>query len=80
MQDATPVEICWVPQTPEPISAVSQPKFAITRPRGTREHVAEILPFNGFFSIIDTYLSYEDSQPDKAVWWSADGDFYGRTA
>ena len=34
-----------VPQTPEPISAVSGPKFAILR-----GHLEDILPFNNFYS------------------------------
>jgi len=44
-QDAKPVEICRVPQTPEPISAVSGPKFTILS-----GHVEEVLLFNKFFS------------------------------
>ena len=55
-QDAKPVEICRVPQTPEPISAASDPKFAILW-----EHVEEILLVNNFFLIVDTCLSCEDS-------------------
>ena len=43
--DAKPVEICGVPQTPEPISGVSEPKFAILW-----GHVEDILLLNKFFS------------------------------
>ena len=35
-QDAKPVEICWGAQTPERMSAVSEPKFTILW-----EHVGE---------------------------------------
>jgi len=44
VQDAKPVEISWVPQTPEPTSAVSRPKFAVLW-----GHVQEVLLFNKFF-------------------------------
>ena len=44
-----------VPQTGQPISAVSAPKFAILW-----GHVEEILLLNKFFSIVDTCLSCED--------------------
>jgi len=44
-----------VPQTPEPISAVSGPKFTILS-----GHVEEVLLLNKLFSIVDTSLSCED--------------------
>jgi len=44
-----------VPQTPEPISAVSGPKFAILW-----GHVDKILLFNNFFPIVDTCQSCKD--------------------
>ena len=44
-QDAKPVEICMGPQTPEPISAVSRPKFTVLS-----GHVEEVLLLNKFFS------------------------------
>ena len=44
-QDAKPVEICWVPQTRQQISAVSGPKFTTLW-----GHVEEVLLFNKFFS------------------------------
>jgi len=51
-----PLKFSGVPQTPEPISAVSGPKFAIMWGR-----VEEILLFNKcFFPIVDTFLSCED--------------------
>ena len=54
-QDAKPVEICSGAQTPEPISAVSGPKFTILW-----GHVEDILLLNKFFPIVDTCLSCED--------------------
>jgi len=44
-----------VPQTPEPISAVSWSKFTILS-----GHVEEVLLLNKFFPIVDTCLSCED--------------------
>jgi len=44
-----------VPQTRQPVSAVSGPKFTILR-----GYVEEILLFNNFFPIVDTYLNCED--------------------
>jgi len=58
-----------VPQTPEPISAASGPKFAILW-----EHVEEVLLLNKFFSIVDTCF-FAKIQPDNVVRWCADGDF-----
>ena len=40
-----PLKFVGVPQTPEPISAVSVPKFTILP-----GHVEEVLPLNKFFS------------------------------
>jgi len=61
-----------VPQTPEPISAVSGLKFTILR-----GHVEEVLLLNKIFSIVDTCLSCEDGlQPDKVMRWCRDGDFF----
>jgi len=44
-QDAKPIEICWGAQTPQLISAVCGPKFAILF-----GHLETILLFNSFFS------------------------------
>jgi len=54
-----------VPQTGQPISTASRPKFTILC-----GHVEEI-----FFPIVDTCLSCEDI-PDKVVRWCPDGDFW----
>ena len=51
-----PLKFVGVPQTPEPISAVSGPKFTILS-----GHVEEVLLLNKFFfPIVDTCLSCED--------------------
>ena len=50
-----PLKFVGVPQTPEPISAVSGPKFTILS-----GHVEEILLLNEFFPIVDTCLNCED--------------------
>ena len=51
-----PLKLAGVPQTPEPISVVSRPKFAILW-----GHVEEVLLFNKcFFVIVDTCLSCKD--------------------
>ena len=50
-----PLKFVGVPQTPEPISAVSGPKFNILS-----GHVEEVLLLNKFFPIVDTCLRYED--------------------
>ena len=50
-----PLKFEGVPQTPEPISAVSGPKFTILW-----GHVEEILLLNKFFPIVDTCLSCGD--------------------
>jgi len=51
-----PSKFAGLPQTPEPISAASGPKFAISW-----GHVDDILLLNNFFSIVDTCLICEDS-------------------
>jgi len=50
-----PLKFVGVPQTPEPISAVSVPKFTILC-----GHLEEILLLNKFFQIVDMCLSCED--------------------
>jgi len=52
---ANPLKLAGVPQTPEPISAVSRPKFTIVP-----GHVEEVLLFKKFFPIVDRCLSCED--------------------
>ena len=52
-----PLKFVGVPQTPEPISAVSGPKFTILS-----GHVEKVLLLNKFFAIVDICLSCEDSQ------------------
>jgi len=64
-----PLKFAGVPQTTEPISAISGPKFAILW------GYVEVLLFNKFFPIVDTRLSCEDSA-DKVIWWCTDGDFF----
>ena len=51
-----PLKFAGVPETPEPISAVSGPKFTILW-----GHVEEVLLFNTFFPIVDTCLSCQDT-------------------
>ena len=50
-----PLKFVGVPQTPEPISAVSGPKFTILTGR-----VEDVLLLNKFFPIVDRCLSCED--------------------
>jgi len=50
-----PLKFVRVPQTPEPISAVSGQKFTILS-----GHVEEVLLLKKFFPIVDTCLSCED--------------------
>jgi len=64
-----PLQFAGVPQTPEPISAVSGPKFTVLSGR-----VEEVLLLNNFFPIVDTCLSCED-MARKVVRWCRDGDF-----
>ena len=61
------LKFAGVPQTPEPISAASGPKFAILC-----GHVEQILLFN----MCDTCLSCEDIAR-QSVLWRPDGDFFG---
>jgi len=58
-----------VPQTPEPISAVSGPKFDILQ-----GHVEEVLLPNKFFRLSIRAL-IAMIKPDKVVRWGRDGDF-----
>ena len=53
-----PLKFVGVPQTPEPVSAVSGPKFTILS-----GHVEEVLVLllNKFFPIVDTWLRCEDT-------------------
>jgi len=51
-----PLKFAGVSQTPEPISAISGPKFAIL----CSADVEDILLFNRFFPSVDTRLSCED--------------------
>jgi len=67
-----PLKFVGVPQTPEPISAVSRPKFTILS-----GHVEEVLLLNMFFRL-SIYALVAKIWPDKVVRWCRDGDFYGR--
>jgi len=60
-----------VSQTPEPMSAVSGPKFTILW-----RHVEDILLLNNFFSIVDTCLSCEDIARRSCAMVPLDGDFW----
>jgi len=64
-----PLKFAGVPQTNEPISAASGPKFTILW-----GHVGEILLFDQFSPIVDKCLSCEDIAR-QTVWWCADGEF-----
>jgi len=69
------MEYAGVPQTPEPISAVSGPMFTILW-----GHVGEILLLNKFFLIVDTCLRCEDIA--RQSWamvtrWRIFGDLLG---
>jgi len=59
---AKAVEICWLPQTNETISAASGPKFTILW-----GHVEEILLLIKFFTIVDTCLNCEDTVIDTKL-------------
>jgi len=50
-----PLKFVGVPQTPEPISAASGPKFTILW-----RHLEDILLLNNFFPIVAMCLSRED--------------------
>ena len=56
------LKFAGVCQTPKPISAVSEPKFAILW-----GHVEEVLLLNKFFPIVDTCLSCEDIARQSCV-------------
>ena len=64
-----PSKFAGVPQTPEPIPAVSGPKFTILR-----RHVEEVLLFNKFFRL-SVHALVAKIQPEKFVRWCRDGDF-----
>jgi len=64
-----PLKFAGVPQTPEPISAVSGPKFVIVR-----RHVGEMLLLNKFFRLSINVLVAK-IQPDKVVRWCPGGEF-----
>ena len=59
-----------VPQSPEPISAVSGPKFTILS-----GHVEEVLVLNKFFFRLSIHALVAKIWPDKFVRWCRDGDF-----
>jgi len=63
-----PLKLAGVPQTPEPISAASGPKFTILW-----GHLEEILLLNKFFPIVDMCLSCEDIAWQSCAmvprWW-----------
>jgi len=65
-----PLKFAGVPQTAEPISAVSGPKFTILR-----GHEEEVLLLNKFFLGLSIYALVAKIQPIKVVQWSRDGDF-----
>ena len=70
-----PLKFAGVPQTPEPISAISWPKFTILR-----ERVGKILLFNKFFHTVDICLSCEDIARQSSAMvsrWRIFGDFLG---
>jgi len=65
-----PLKLVGVPQTPEPISTVSGPKFTILS-----GHVEEVLLLNKFFFRLSTDALVAKIWPDKVVRWCRDGDF-----
>jgi len=68
-----PLKFAAVPQTPEPISAITGPKFTILWGL-----VEEVLLFNKFFLIVDTCLSCEDTARQSCaimLSWQFFGDF-----
>jgi len=64
-----PLKFPGVPQTPEPISAASAPKFTVLR-----GHVEEVLLLNTFFRL-SIYALVAKIQPNTVVRWCQDGDF-----
>ena len=65
-----PLKFVGVPQTPEPISAVSGPKFTILS-----GHAEEVLVLNKFFFRLSIRALVSKIWPDKVVRWCRDGDF-----
>ena len=65
-----PLKFVGVPQTPEPISAVSGLKFTILS-----GHVEEVLLFNKFFFRLSIHALVVKTWPDRVVRWCRDGDF-----
>ena len=65
-----PLQFAGVPQTPEPISAVSGPKFTVLSGR-----VEEVLLLNKFFFQLWIHGLVAKIWPDKVVRWCRDGDF-----
>ena len=65
-----PLKFVGVPQTPEPISAVSGPKFTILS-----GHVEQVLLINKFFFRLSIHALVAKIWPDKVVQWCRDGDF-----
>ena len=65
-----PLKYVGVPQTPEPISAVSGPKFTILS-----GHVEEVLVLNKFFFRLSIHALVAKIWPDKVERWCRDGDF-----
>jgi len=69
------MKFAGVPQTPYPMSTVSELKFTILR-----GHVEEVLAFSDFFSIVDTFPSCEDIARQSCAMeprWRIFGDFLG---
>jgi len=65
-----PLKFVGVPQTTEPISAASGPKFTILS-----AHVEEVLLLNKFFFQLSIHALVAKIWPDKFVRWCRDGDF-----
>ena len=65
-----PLKFAGAPQTPEPISAVSGPKFTILR-----GHVQEVLLLKQMFFQLSIYALVAKTQPNKVVRCCRDGDF-----
>jgi len=65
-----PLKFVGVPQTPEPISAVSGPKFTILS-----GHVGEVLLLNKFFLRLSIHALVAKIRPNKVVRWCRDGNF-----
>ena len=66
-----PLKFVGVPQTPEPISAVSGPKFTILS-----GHVEEVLLLNMIFFRLSIHALFAKIWPDKVVRWCPQGDFF----